>query len=369
MNRRRSSHPFAVATLLVLAAVVGAIGIGAIWANRQLFDTGTWVSTSGRMLGSADVRHRVAGFLAEELVSEAEAQLGAAGEDELEETVLPQLRARAPHLAERVLRTPRFRLVWLHANRIGHRALVRVLDEEGTRRRGGGAVVIDLTPALKELADDVAGGGLGAYVEPGAARIEVLEADELERAQDVVRAIRHLPLPAVLAFAALVALALLLGRARLPRTVCWIGLSLAAAGVLALLARALAGHEVVDALLSREPDREAAEAAWRIATSTIVDLAAGAIGLGALLALFGLLLGESGFAHGARRALAPLTRTALGRLWLTALAAVAFVALFVWAPIQALTTPLGIALFAAVIATGTFLLARAAANPPARERF
>jgi hypothetical protein len=361
MSRGRSSHPFAVAVVLALAVVVGAVGIAALWANDQLLDTHTWVSTSDRMLDSAAVRHRVAGFLAEELVSETESQLAAAGEDELAEQVVPRLRERAPRLAERVLRSPRFRVVWAHANRAGHRALVRVLDEEGAARNGDKGVVIDLTPSLKELANDYSGGQFGSFVEPGAARIEVLEADELDQAQDAVRAIRGLPLPAVIAFAVLLVLALLLGRARLARTCCWIGLALAAAGALALLARYLAGREVVDALLTREPDREAAEAAWRIATSTMVDLAAAAIGLGGLVALFALLCGQSGLAIGVRRGVAPLTRSPLGRLWAAALVAVAFVAILIWSPIAALGTPLGVASFALVIGVGALLVGREAA--------
>ena len=54
---------------------------------------------------------------------------------------------------------------------------------------------------------------------------------------------------------------------------------------LALLARALAGHAIVDQLVSDDTDREAADAAWRIATSKIADLAGIAIGLGAVIVL------------------------------------------------------------------------------------
>jgi hypothetical protein len=371
MYRQRSSHPFAVAVLLGLAALVGFVAIGSIWANRQLLDTGSWVAASGRMLESREVRHRLAAFLADELLAEAEARLGAAGEGEVAAEVLPPLRREAPRLAERVMRTRQFRVVWLRANRTGHRALVRILDEEGTASNGDGAVVIDLTPALRELAESLSRSelasalgveNLAALVEPGAARIEVLEAEELEAAQDVVRAIRHLPVPATIAFLVLVGLALLLGRARLWRTVGWAGLSLIAAGALALLARAIAGHEIVDALLARDADREAAEAAWSIATSEIGDLSVAAIGLGGLIALFALLLGESAPAVAVRRALEPLLRTPLARLWMLLLAVLAVLALIAWAPIAALERPLGIALFAAVILGGAVALARGAAT-------
>lgn len=372
MYGQRSSHPVAVAIVLGLAALVGVVAIGSIWANRQLLDTGSWVSVSGRMLESREVRHRLAAFLAEELVTEAEAEIGAVGGEAIAEEVLPPLRREAPVLAERVMRTRQFRVVWLQANRSGHRALVRILDEKGVAANGNGAVVINLTPALRELADalsrtelarELGVGNLGSLVEPGAARIEVLEAEELEEAQDVVRVIRHLPVPATIAFLVLIGLALLLGRARLRRTVGWAGLSLIAAGALALLARALAGHEIIDTLLTSDADREAAEAAWSIATSTIVDLSVAAIGLGALIALFALLLGQSAPALAVRRTLAPLLGTPLARLWMLLLAVLVVLALIVWAPIAALERPLGIALFAAVILGGAALLGQRSTEP------
>lgn len=285
------SHPVAVAVALALAALVGVVAIASIWANRQLLDTGSWVATSGRMLESRDVRRRVATFLGEELAADTEAQLDAAGQEGIAATVMPRLRAEQTQLAERVMKTGRFKAIWLQANRAGHRALVRILDEEGG---AGEAVVVDLTPALRRLAavleeeglaEELGATGLAEQVEPGAARIEILEAEELNEAQDVVRVVRHLTAPAVIVTLALYVLALVLGRSRLSRTFLGVGLALAATGALALAARALAGDAIVDRLLSGGADRDAAEAAWRIATSKVADLAGVAIGLGAVIVL------------------------------------------------------------------------------------
>jgi hypothetical protein len=362
----RNGHPFAVAVLLAVAALLGAVAIGAIWANRQLLDTGGWVRVSGRMLESREVRHRLATFLAEELVSEAEGRLGAAGEGGIAEEVVPPLRRRGPRLAERAMGTQRFRVVWLRANREAHQALVRILDGENSGG-GTGPLVVNLTPALRELAssfddeefvEQLGVGDLGSLIEPGAARIEILEAAELTRAQSWVRRVRDLQVPATIATLVLLALALLVGRARLRRTILGVGLSLAVAGAIALIVRAVAGHQIVDDLLSGHADREAAEAAWRIATSTVVDLSAAAIGLGALIVLSALLSGESGAAVGVRRALAPLLRTPLARLWMLLAAILVFLVLMVWSPIAAFEHPLGIVLFAAVFGAGSAALAR-----------
>jgi hypothetical protein len=287
------SHPVAIVAALVLAALTGALAIGSIWANQQLLSTGSWVSVSGRLLESKDVRHRVAAFLGEELTSRTEAQLDAAGQEGVAEAVVPRLRAEQTQLAERVMRTKRFKAIWLHANRAGHMALLRVLDEKGNAAEEG-AVVVNLTPALRQLADvleeeglaeELGVSNLSGLVEPGAARITVLEADELSRAQDAVRVIRHLTAPAVIVTLVLYAFVLFLGRRRLSRTFLGVGLALAATGALALLSRALAGHAIVDQLVAGDTDRAAADAAWRIATSKIADLAGIAIGLGAVIVL------------------------------------------------------------------------------------
>jgi hypothetical protein len=292
MSPERTGHPVAVVVALLLAVLTGVVAIASIWANRQLLDTGGWVSVSGRMLESRDVRRRVAEFLGEELVGGTEAQLDAAGEAGTAAEVVPRLRARQTELAERVMATPRFRIVWEQANRSGYRALLRVLDEEG--EGDDEAVIVDLTPALRQLAElagreglesELGVSDLGGRVEPGAARIKVLEARELSQAQDAVRVVRHLTVPAVIVTIALYLLALVLGRRRLSRTFLGVGLALAATGGLALLARALAGHGIVDQLIAGSTDRDAAEAAWRIATSKIADLAGIAIGLGAAIVL------------------------------------------------------------------------------------
>jgi hypothetical protein len=291
--RAPSSHPVAIVVLLVLAVLAGTVAIGSIWANQQLLSTGSWVSVSGRLLESKQVRHRVAEFLGEELVSGTQAQLDAAGQEGVAEAVVPRLRAEQTQLAERVMKTRRFKAIWRRANRAGHEALLRVLDEEGDAARKG-AVVVNLTPALRQLAgvleeeglaEELGAANLAGLVEPGAARIEVLEAEELKQAQDVVRVIRHLTAPAVIATLLFYAFAVYLGRRRLARTLVGVGLAFAATGGLALLARAVAGHEIVDDLIDGTRDREAAAAAWRIATSKIADLAGIAIGLGAVVVL------------------------------------------------------------------------------------
>jgi hypothetical protein len=291
MSYERTNHPVAIVVVLVFAVLAGTVAIASIWANQQLLSTGSWVSVSGRLLESKDVRHRVAEFLGEELTAGTEAQLDAAGQEGAAALVGARLRARQTELAEGVMKTKQFKSLWTNANRVGHRALLRVLDEEAG---AGEQVVINLTPALRQLAvvleeeglaEELGVADLAGFVEPGAARIKVLEAREVNTAQDAVRVVRHLTAPAIIAALVLYGVALFLGRRRLSRTFLGIGLAFAATGALALLLRSFAGDRIIDNLISGNTDREAADAAWRIATSKIADLAGIAIGLGAVVVL------------------------------------------------------------------------------------
>ncbi len=274
----------------VLAALVAVVAIFSIWANDQLLDTDSWASASGKVIESETVRDRVEDFISAEVVALAgSATRGVGG---IPVPLRAKLRDEAKKLSNQVLTSARFRAVWLRANRVAHRAVVGVLEEKG-RAHGEGRVAIDLTPAVREAVGEIGGGGLRSLVPPGSAEIEVLEAHELETARDVVRVVRHLPIPATLLAVALWALTFFLLRARPWRALAAVSLSLVLAGCLAVLVRAIAGHELVDRLLSHGADRGAAEVAWRILTSLVVDLSVAAIALGAVV--FALSIGREAF--------------------------------------------------------------------------
>ncbi|HEY0278113.1 MAG TPA: hypothetical protein VGC32_07575 [Solirubrobacterales bacterium] len=334
-----------------LAALVAVVAIFSIWANRQLLDTDSWVTASGKALESSVIRRRVEDFIAGEVVDLA----GGAtrGRAAIPPALSTRLRDQAKTLSDQVLTSAQFRVVWQRANRIGHRAIVGVLEERG-RSHGEGRVAIDLTPAVRDAVGELGGADLAALVKPHSAEIEVLEAHQLETTREVVRIVRDLPIPAALVALLLWALTLFLGRARRWRALAGVGLSLVLAGVLALIVRAMAGHEIVDRLLSHDADRGAAEAAWRIATSLVVDVSVAAIGLGALLISCAALLGSKEPAPAIRGRLGSSV-DAPGTCLATLLVLVsAFIGLSLWAPIAALESPLGIALFAVAVGSGAF---------------
>jgi hypothetical protein len=355
--KRRDGRAVTVVAVVVLAALVGVIAIISIWANRQLLDTGSWVSSSGKALENRVVRDRVGDFLADAVTGLAGEGSSGPGRGGLPVGVRRQLRDEAKKLTGRVLTSAQFRAVWLRANQIAHRALVRILEEKGSSQ-GGGRLAIDLTPAVRDAVGSLGGKELRSLIKPNTATIEVIEPHQLQTARRVVRVMRRVPIPAMVAFVLLVALALFLGRAWPWRTLGYVGLGVLAAGVISLIVRVIAGHEIIDTLLSHATDRAAAEAAWGIVTSLIVDLSVAAIGLGGLLALWALLMGERPPARACRRALGPLLVAPRTRIAMSLAVAAAFLILVLWSPIAALESPIGIALFAAVIAGAAMTLGR-----------
>ena len=104
-------------------------------------------------------------------------------------------------------------------------------------------------------------------------------------------------------------------------------------GAAALVARSLAGDAVVDALATTETTRPAAEAAWSISTSLLVEAATAAIAYGVVIAGAAWLAGPTRWAVAARRGLAPYLRDpryAYGTLTVIVLV------LLAWAPTPAL---------------------------------
>jgi hypothetical protein len=258
--------------------------------NQQLLDTGSWVDTSDEMLQSEEIRGRVSEFLVEDLVSRlhVEQRLSETGPAALARVAVRRTERHAAQLAERAFATPRFEAVWRRSNRAAHRELLRILDEEGSGVRAErGTVVIDLHRVVREISGELGIPGLGSEVPPGAGRLTVLHADQLSTAQSIVGVVRKLLLVTILVVLVLYALCLFLAGPRRPRALLGIGLSLALAGGLALLVRALAGDRVVVELVpaGARSVRPAAGAAWDIASSSLVTYAVVAIALGALVAL------------------------------------------------------------------------------------
>ena len=323
----RRGHKVWSGVLLALATVVLILGMTAVWVQRQVLDREEWVDTSVELLENDDIRAAIGLYVIDELYTNVDVagEIESALPERLQPLAQPAagaLRRAAEQNAGTLLGTSVAQNLWRRANERAHRAFERVVVEEES-----GEVTIDLQPLIEKAAER---GGLLAraadQVPPDAGQLVVLQSDQLDAAQTVVKILRPLAIVLVLLALALYVAAVFLSRDR-RKTVIYVGACLLFAAVAVLAVRRLGGHAVVDAL-SRAPDSELAVAAtWDIGTRLLVDVVSGTALLGLLLILGAWLLGPGRVAVPARRMITPALRD---QPWLVRLGLGALLLLLVW---------------------------------------
>lgn len=359
----KAGHPKIVATLVGLATLIAFVAIFSIWANRQALNTDNWVNTSEKILQNKKVQERLSDFIATQLFANVDVQ------QELANDLPPRLQPLAgpaaagisqlaPQIAERALATSQVQELWADANRTAHEDLLEVLDGGGeTVSTEGGNVVLNLDALLSQVSGQLGvGEGIAEKVPAGAGKLTILKSDELSTAQSIAQLIRKLPVVLTLLALLLYGLAIFLAGPRRRQALRSAGLGFVAAGLLALIARSIAGGAVVDALVVNEAAKPAAEAVWSIGTSLLVTVAVSAIAFGLLVFIAAWLAGPSKWAKRLRREAAPYVREQPAAC--AAAAAAVWIALVAWAPVAAFRKPLGILLFVILFVAGAEILRR-----------
>jgi hypothetical protein len=322
----RRGHKVWSGVLLALATLVLILGMTAVWVQRQVLDREEWVDTSVELLENDDIRRAIGLYLIDELYTNVDV----AGEIQgvlpnrlqpLAQPAAAALRRAAEQNAGTLLGTSLAQNLWRRANERAHSAFERVIED------GSGEVTINLQPLIEKAAER---GGLLARaaerVPADAGQLVVLQSDQLDAAQKVVKLLRPLAIVLVLLAAALYVAAVFLSRDR-RRTVIYAGACLLFAAVAVLAVRKFGGNTLVDAL-SQAPDSKLAVAnTWAIGTRLLVDVVSGTALLGLLLILGAWLLGPGRVAVPARRAVTPALRD---QPWLVRLGLGALLLLLVW---------------------------------------
>ncbi|MFZ1925909.1 MAG: hypothetical protein WAU42_07185 [Solirubrobacteraceae bacterium] len=361
-------HRWLVRSLIGIATVLGIVAIFAVWANRQLLDTGYWTTTNAKLIESPPIREAVSGYLTEQLYANVDVagELGKELPSELRPLAAPAAGALKDVVQKGInllLERPQVQELWRKANQVTHAEFVRLIENKGSvvKTPGKGEVVLDLRPMLGEVADKVgAPSSLVSKIPPNVAQLRIVKAKQLETAQNGVNLLRSLAVILPLLVVAMFALAVYLARGRRRQTLIEVGAAFIGAGLIVIVARGIIGEKVVNSLATTEAVRPAAQAAWSIGTSVLKDVAWSAVFIGVPVILAGLLAGPTKMATSLRHLMAPYLRDrpditfgAVGLLLLLLLA---------WGPIAATRTWSGILIIIVLVVFGAEMLRRQTAK-------
>jgi uncharacterized membrane protein len=172
--------------------------------------------------------------------------------------------------------------------------------------------------------------------------------------RNLAKALHALALWLVIIALALYSLAVFLARGHRRRTLMWVGLSFVFSGLIVLIGRKVGQGQLVSAITSDASIEPAANDAYSVATSLLVQVASSAIIIGIPVILAAWFAGPARWAVAGRRFLAPRFRERPElAYWITAgLLAL----LFIWAPIPATRNPWWMLLFTVLSFVGAHVL-------------
>jgi hypothetical protein len=353
-------------SLVVLGALFVIVSLLAGYVRFQALDTDTVENTAGELIADPEIRDQIGATLADELFTNIDVEAALreqlpTDQQGLAAPITGALRLGAEPAAQRLLERPRVQELWVRSITESHRALIRLLeDDTGALETQGGNVVLNLRPLVIQLGDRIAiFGRVSERLPADTGVITIIEADQLETAQDLTQIMKVLGMWLWLVPIALWAAALWLARGRRRAILRMIAFSSILAGLIVLVARRVAGSIVVDELAPTESVREAAGDAWDILTSLLRDGGLTLLGLGVIILVAVWIAGPSKRATDSRRLLAPY----IARAEIAFGAAAAFLLLLVWWGPTAQTQRWPLVLAAAVVlAFGVEVLRRQTAE-------
>jgi hypothetical protein len=352
--------------LVVLGVLLAVLSLLAGYIRFQGLDTETVQGTAGDLIADDEIREQVAASLVEQLYANVDVAA------ELEERLPPDqqglagpvaagLREFADRAAIRMLERPRVQALWVNTVTLAHTQLINVLeDDTGPLSTEDGGVVLDLQPLVIQLGERVAViGQVSESFGPDAGRVEIMEAERLETAQDLTQLLKTLGTWLWLLPIALWAIALWIARGRRRSILRMIAIGTILAGLLVLVVRRIAGSSLVEELVPSTAVQPAAQDAWDILTAQLRDGGLTFLGLGVIVLVAVWLVGPSASGVSARRALAPyLARPEIAY----GIAGGLFLLLLWWSPTVQTTRVQLMVAAAVLLALGVELLRRQTAR-------
>lgn len=347
---------------MVLATVLAVVAALAGYLRYQALDQDTFEDTTEELIANDEIRDQLGEAVVEELF--ANIDVTAALEERLPENqqglaapLAGGLREFADRTVQRLLDRPRGQELLQNAIVTAHAQLLEVLNDESTAvTTEDGAVILNLQPLVVQVGERVAIiGRVAERLPDDTGRIEIMEADQLETAQDLTQLFDTIGMWIWVLPIALAVLAIWLARGNRRKVLRATAIGAIVAGLLLLILRNVAGNIVVDELATSTTIEEAAMDAWDILTSLLADGAWTLIGIG-IVALVGVwLAGPRPSAATARGWVAPI----LARSGVAVGVAVALILLLVlWGPTAQTRRPAQVLVLAIALIVGMLALRR-----------
>lgn len=316
--------------LIVFASIIGFFAVFSIWAKRQALETDNWVQTSSELLEDKAIRTQLATFMVDELYANVDVQ------GDIEKALPPNLkglagpaaggiRQIADELANDVLQRPKVQQAWEGINRTAHEKFIAFVKDDSNE-----AVTLDLGTIVEQVGTE-AGLNVAGKLPPDAGQIEVIPADELSSAQEIVNLVQKLAVVLSVLAILLFALAIYLARGWRRVALRSVGFAFILIGAAILVARSIGGNYVVETLSSTATVEPAVQDTWNIGTSLLSDGGGAMIFYGIVILLGAWLAGPGAIATSLRRTITPLLEqraVGYGALLLVLLL------LFWWAPTE-----------------------------------
>jgi hypothetical protein len=335
----------------------------AVWANRLLFNPDNWSSTSTQLLADPHIRSATANYVVDQLYANVNVpHLLESGLpprlDALAGPAAGALRNLAVQGVDLALQRPFVQSLWASANRTADKAFIAIV--EGGKGPVGvkqGEVTLDLAQIVDNAAQRFGiPSSVTSNLPSNIGTLTIFKSDQLSFVQKVGNAVKGLALWLSILVPLLYALAIFLARRHRRRTLMSVGTAIAIAGLVGVAGRHILQNAIVNSLVNDEAQRPAARATVGIATQILGEIAGGFIVLGIVVVIAAWFAGPAGLATSGRRALAPFLRERPG--WAFAIVAAIMVVVFIWDPIPATGTAIGIIVFMALALFATEVLRR-----------
>lgn len=281
--------------LLVVATVLTVVAIGAVWIERQLFDTAVWTAAATDVVHDRAVERETADFLADQVVTQLDALQRAPGRVPVEfrgalASAAAIKRERIERAALQVIRSGDLDDPWETTIGDTHADFVRWLDGAEASSPGAPNVVLELGPLVTSTALEagVPKFAVDAAAEMTDTRFTLIDDGQYTRARDDAAWLRdRASLVAPLAIF-LGLLSVVVSRRRKWATV-RVGVGAALAGLLVVLMAPRIGERFTDAMTGDGAAPAVAGAIWATTEPPLTQLgwivAAAGVGLALLAAL------------------------------------------------------------------------------------